>query len=139
MTNSSTFIHPRCDVPVKKPVDVEFADLDDNFYQGPSKEEKETLTKQHILNAVPANCVWVWTCVSFTGILKEICKPLSYVGKELDNKISSFAAGSEAQGYLFELSYFKGKFLYFSKGTNVEDWANYMISDFTLQGLISSI
>ncbi len=132
-------MHPTCEVPVFKPKDSEYANLESNSYKGPSEFDKKFFSNKKNISEVPDDCVWIFNILHFSGNKKEICDPLFYVRMFFNDKVNSFAARKNAGGYLFRDSNFPGKYIPFQKGTVVDDIEKYKVGQFSLKELMSSI
>jgi hypothetical protein len=140
LTIASAFMHPSCDVPVYKPKDEPIADLEaDTSSQTKSIETNDMKILKDTTAAVPKNCLWVYDQTNFKGNKLEICSNKWFVGNLFNDKIQSFVAGADTEGYFFEHSRWEGNFLPFTKGLSIDDCAKFTFGTVNLKNQISSV
>lgn len=139
LTIASAFMHPECDVPVSKPVDVVYADFEADTTLQARKMQESSSSLKTVTQGVPPNCVWAYDQINFQGNKLEICKTLDFVGVRFNDKIASFAVGTNVEGYFFEHARFEGVFLKFTKGTIIDNVKNFTFGTVNLDKLISSV
>jgi hypothetical protein len=140
LTIASAFMHPTCDVPVSKPKDFEFADIEaDTSTQTKAMETPQMRSLKEITESIPKNCLWVFNKPNFGGDKLEICSNLEFVGYKHDNKILSFVAGADTEGYFFADPKWGGQFLKFTKGLAIDDTVDITLGKVYLRESISSV
>jgi hypothetical protein len=140
LTIAAAFMHPVCDVPVSKPANVVVADLeaDTTFEARQLMDASAALI--FVTEGVPSNCLWAFDQINFKGNRLVICeKRTNILDDKFNDKIASFAAGKDVQGYFFEHKGLEGSFVRFGKGTIVDDVKKFTFGTVNLDKMISSI
>lgn len=126
LTIASAFIHPTCDVPTNAPVYT-----DDSLTKRIQDIARE-------LADLP-NCIFVWDDINYLGNRQDICENTRFVGWDFNDRIMSFAAGDQVQGFFFEDSDYQGKFFSFKPSSFVPNLSQFNSQQVNLAGKISSV